>query len=81
MKPQTAAVLHLLRLRGSLGLTPRDALLELGCFRLAARVSEIRAAGYTVNSQIVPVRRAGHPTAHVARYRLIEAPEQFAAGF
>jgi hypothetical protein len=39
---QTQQVLRLLRLRGDRGLTPIDALREVGSFRLAARISEAK---------------------------------------
>ncbi len=34
-------------------LTALDALKECGCLRLAARIGELRALGYPVNSRIV----------------------------
>jgi hypothetical protein len=40
---QTEHVLKLLRERGAEGLTPIDALALVGCFRLAARVSDAKA--------------------------------------
>jgi hypothetical protein len=63
MKPQTRAVLALLRERGSRGVTPLDALEVVGSFRLAARVSELRAAGYDVRCD---------RTSGFGRYELVE---------
>lgn len=37
---QTDAVIELLRQKGAAGLTPIEALSEIGCFRLSARVAE-----------------------------------------
>ncbi len=48
MKPQTRAILELLTAAGPDGVTPHDALREAGCFRLAARVAELRAAHHDV---------------------------------
>lgn len=42
MTTQTDAVLAMLRDRGDAGVTPLDALHEIGCFRLAARVWDAR---------------------------------------
>lgn len=41
MKPQTRRILDLLRSRGSL--TQREAIELAGCYRLAARIGEIRS--------------------------------------
>ena len=46
MKPQTQAVLTLL-IKGCT-LTPYTALRSLGCFRLAARIHELRQLGYRI---------------------------------
>lgn len=43
MKTQTDAVLELLRERGEYGLTPGEALAEVGTMRLAARISDAKA--------------------------------------
>jgi len=50
VKPATAAVLRLLRSRGSEGVTGHDALREASVYRLSARVMELRQAGYTVQT-------------------------------
>ena len=48
MKPQTSAILELLIAAGPEGASPMDALRECGCFRMAARVAELRGAGHDV---------------------------------
>jgi hypothetical protein len=58
---QTDGVLALLHAQGQDGLTPIDALNRLGCFRLAARIAELRADGWVIEN-----RGKGH-----ARYVLI----------
>ena len=70
MKPSTRAVLALLRQRGSAGVTPQDALEAVHTMRLAARISELREAGYTITCD----KSAGY-----GRYTIIEEPEQMRA--
>lgn len=50
MKPGTRAILELLIAAGDEGLCPRDALREAGCFRLAARVAELRGDGLDIRT-------------------------------
>lgn len=69
MKPQSAAVLKLLEEKPS-GVTQREAIVRLACYRLAARVADLRAEGYTITSESVV--QGG---VRFARYRLI-VPEQ-----
>lgn len=64
---QNAAVLARLR-QGPL--TPREALDELGCFRLAARIHDLRAEGHLILAETV---KAGGKS--FARYRIIETAE------
>jgi hypothetical protein len=63
---QTEAVLALLRSRGSEGLTALDALGIVGTMRLAARISDLRAAGHLITTETVTTPNG----ARVARYRL-----------
>ena len=50
------------------GITSLDAL-DAGCgFRLAARISELRAEGYAIAATTVRTPQG----AHIARYRLVE---------
>ena len=61
---QQDAVLALLQHRPA-GLTPIDALNEVGCFRLAARVAELRTQGHSIET--IDGRTW-------ARYRLLPGP-------
>ena len=70
---QTTAILRILRLRGTI--TPLEALQEVGCFRLAARISDLRAEGYPIVTEWVETADKRY-----ARYRLNEQPEQLGAG-
>jgi hypothetical protein len=71
LKPQTRAVLGILREQPD-GVTPIEALHRVGTFRLAARVSELREAGFDVVCERVE--------GSVFRYRLVEQPRQLEAG-
>lgn len=68
MKPQTTAVLELLRVRGEVGLTSLEALRNVGTSRLAARIMELRQAGYVIDDR--PERTP--KGARVSRYVLRE---------
>lgn len=61
---QSAAILRYLRDYGSI--TPREALDELGCFRLAARIHDLRLEGHLIVAETV---KAGGKA--FARYRLV----------
>ena len=47
-------------------LTPHVALRRFGCFRLAARIKELREDGLTISTQMVDVGKT-----KVAEYRLV----------
>ena len=47
-------------------ITPIDALQEYGCFRLAARIKDLRDMGYTIHTDII--RKGGK---RFASYRLV----------
>lgn len=48
MKPQTQAVLNLLRSSGPTGVSPLQAMHDVGTMRLAARIAELRAEGHDI---------------------------------
>ena len=75
MKPQSAEVLHLLRASGLNGVTQQDAIRFCQCYRLAARISDLRAEGYVILSV-----QTSHDGKRFARYILEDAPEQLVAG-
>lgn len=56
------------------GITPLDALRDYGCFRLAARIKDLRDAGHDVQ-----MFREGDGTKTWARYSLRRAVPAFAA--
>lgn len=67
MKPSSAAVLDLLR-RRPFGVTALEALTEAGTFRLAARVADLKAAGFVIRTEMVRTTTGKS----VARYVLEE---------
>lgn len=64
---QTADILA--ALRAGHALTPMDALDQFGCFRLAARIKEIRAEGHSILAEPVDLPNGKR----VARYRMAQA--------
>ena len=80
MKPSDAKVLRLLRDRGDVGLTQLDCLVNGGGSRLAARVSDLRGAGYDITTDLIVVPVRGGGRARVARYVLHEKPDQLELG-
>lgn len=67
MKPQTRAILALLRERHD-GITAIDALSAVGSFRLAARIWELRADGYEIRADSITTGSGKR----IERYRLVE---------
>jgi hypothetical protein len=71
MKPQSRDVLELLRRHPQSGVTQQQAIAVLKCYRLAARVADLRAEGYDIVSE--SVTQGG---VRFARYRLVPDPVQ-----
>ena len=71
MKPQCRDILALLE-RGPI--TQQDAIRDAACYRLAARIADLRAAGYTIDSELVTERGV-----RFSRYRLRVEAQQLAA--
>lgn len=76
MKPANAATLELLRRRGKAGVTPLDALTAVGTFRLGARIFELKADGYDIETKLETTGNGKR----IARYVLHEAPKQLTLG-
>lgn len=66
MESQVQSIARLLADRPE-GITALDALREAGCFRLAARISDLKAQGWDISSEMVTVESGKR----VARYRLM----------
>lgn len=67
MKPSSARILELLRERPQ-GLTSLDALASAGCWRLGARIWDLREAGFTIESRLVTTPSGKR----VSKYVLLE---------
>lgn len=70
MKPQSRDVLRLLE-RHPEGVTQHLAIREAACYRLAARISDLKKDGVAIATE--QVREYG---VRFARYRLVREPEQ-----
>lgn len=51
-------------------LTPLLALEKFGCFRLAARIKDLRNEGYAISAKNITVTNRKGEESHVAEYRL-----------
>ena len=69
MKGQKVRILDYMRKNG--GITQRDAI-WLGCYRLSARIFDLKAAGYHIITDMIEVENKDGTTSMVGRYRLIE---------
>lgn len=67
---QAERILKYMRYFGAI--TQRDAINDLGCMRLASRISELREAGYKINRRMIKVRNRFGETCTVAEYSLEE---------
>lgn len=61
---QTARILEYLKT--GKGITPLDALAHFGCFRLGARIYDLRRDGHQIEREIIDTPQGSR----VARYRL-----------
>lgn len=57
------------------GITQLDAIRDLGCMRLASRISDLRRQGYNIESKFVPVKNRYGETCHIKRYSMGAANE------
>ena len=49
-------------------ITQLDALRDLGCMRLASRISDLKRKGYVFDSEIEPVKNRYGETSYIKRY-------------
>ena len=52
------------------GITQLEALRDLGCMRLASRISDLRKQGYNIISERVAVKNKFKETCYIKKYRL-----------
>lgn len=67
---QVEVILDMLKRASDAGVTPHEALREAGCFRLAARIGELRAQGHNIETKNYKTQGG----AVVARY-VLKRPE------
>lgn len=58
-------------------ITPLDALREFGCMRLASRISELRAKGYPITSELKLYRNTFGKNTNYAVYRLEKGAKEW----
>lgn len=51
-------------------ITQMDALRDLGCMRLASRISDLKKKGYPISSETEPVKNRYGETSYIKRYSL-----------
>lgn len=68
---QTQKILRYLNECGSI--TPLDAMREFSCMRLAARIGDLRRAGYQIESKIESRKNSYGERVSYARYTLKES--------
>ena len=74
---ETQADAILSYLQDGCALTPAEALRRFGCARLAARIWELRQAGYDIRDDLIEVDTQHGGKAHVAAYYMTKAGELF----
>jgi len=62
---QNRQILGHLRLHGTI--TPQEAMRKYGCFRLGARIYELKQLGHNISSELVKSRNCKH----FSRYTLV----------
>jgi hypothetical protein len=73
---QAADVINFVKTHGSI--TTKQAMEELGCYRLSGRIYDIRQVGIEVNRDMIEVPNRNGGTSRVARYTIPNIPECFA---
>lgn len=70
MNTQTQQAHILTHLKAGLTLTPLEALNKFGCFRLGARIYDLKQSGHQISKQMVDVEARNGETTRVAEYKL-----------
>jgi len=68
MKSQNARLIDYLEQKGSI--QPLEAWLELGCYRLSARIKDLKDMGYNITKTMITVKNQFGEKCKVARYEL-----------
>jgi hypothetical protein len=51
-------------------ITPLEAISDIGCYRLSARISDLKKQGYPIKTELVPLTNRRGKQSNVARYSL-----------
>ena len=57
-------------------ITPLQAMNDLGCYRLSARIKDLRDLGINIQSEMIPRINRYRETIHVARYSIKKNEKQ-----
>jgi hypothetical protein len=71
---QTDLILEYMQEFGSI--TPLEAVRDIGCYRLSARISDLRKMGYPIDTKTETVINRRGRKSNFARYSLIGGDEQ-----
>lgn len=69
MKSQCKLILEYLR--DHVGITPKDAIENFGCYRLSARIADLRQMGYKIETIQRTVKHSNGRVSRFAEYRLV----------
>ena len=58
-----------------LWITQRDAF-KLGIYRLASRISDMKAMGYQIATEYIRVKNADDTYSRIARYMIVKTPDE-----
>lgn len=67
-KSQAQMILDYINEYGSI--TPLEGMRDIGCYRLAARISDLKKLGYPIKTEIIAVKNRMGTHSNVARYSL-----------
>ena len=51
-------------------ITPLEAIRDIGCFRLASRITDIKRKGYPIRREMIKVKNRYGQTTRIARYSI-----------
>lgn len=71
---QTQLIIDYINEFGSI--TPLEAIRDIGCYRLSARISDLKKKGYPIKTELCDVANRRGKTSHIARYSLLKELEQ-----
>jgi len=77
--PQADRILKYMKEHPDKGISQREAI-YLGCYRLSARIHDMRAEGHHIVTDLIKVKSTDGATAMVGYYRLIKEKEDVSTG-